>query len=426
MQLAPELQKLLFGFAPTDEDSQLQQHLEGTSLASSLIVSHTSDKIFSENALSYLRRKKVDAVQTGIEPFDSMIGEMKLSGTVIELYGNEGQGITQTCYTSMCHLALPSHYKVLQFTGDAKTKPREGYHVLYFDLDDKFDKHRFIEIIEMTIYKAFFDYLKLKGKNVPFGDITEEMIVSEVFDSDDSNYKSFILDVLSRVHIFRIENSFQLAIAFEALYRRHLESNRLRDKYILDIEDEEDYLATQRRIDSTVQDKEILNQINCYKAIVINSMTQYHKSFLASDRKNWERAFEILLKLTHSKQLLTITTIYDSYSKQSRQKYNQKKNTAFYQGANRHYNDDRLANELIQLHRDVLRFPTWSQNVNYRLLFGGDYPETTNQVKYAHLQTLNSATTTSHTNTPHLAPHQQHYKDLYKIQILDYGTHYFK
>ncbi|KAF0977184.1 hypothetical protein FDP41_003837 [Naegleria fowleri] len=442
LQLTPELQSLLFGFSSTEEDTQLEQHLEEhqrqqyahsiTDYHSSSVRNHhigdlnklfSEHKVYSENALAFMKRKKIDAIQTGIEPFDSIVGEMKLAGSIIELYGNEGQGLTQTCYTSICHLAMPTHFKILQFSGDEKTKPREGYHVLYFDLDDKFDQHRFIEIIEMCIFKAYFDLKKRRGEHINYDDITEENVVEEVFEASESNYKSFIMEILSRIHVFHIDNSFQFALAFEALYKRHLESNKLRDKYILDLEEEDENFLTQR---ASVEkgDKDALEHLNSYKAIVINSLTQFYKPYNEHDRKNWEKAVELLVHLTHGKQIFTLATVYDPFSKTSRQKYNQKRNTTFYQGANRQFNEDRLASELVQIHRDVLKYPTWTQAVNYRLLFGGDYPDSSLPagVKYAYLQTLHSGSTasTSHFQTPH------GYKDLFKIQILDHGTLFFK
>ncbi|EFC42043.1 predicted protein [Naegleria gruberi] len=420
MQLAPEFQSLLFGFSSSEMecDSQINS-IVGTSTSKETNSLFLDNKVYSENALSFFKRKRTDALQTGVEPFDQVIGEMKLGGTIVELYGNEGQGITQTCYTAMCHIAMPSHFKTLQFSGDEKTKPREGCQVLYFDLDDKFEKPRFIEIVEMNIYKAFYDMKRKSGEMIDFSSISEEMIVEEIFDASEISYNSFVLEVLSRIHIFRVDNSFQLALAFEALHRRHNESNMMREKQLMENED----LSAER--ESLKDNFQNLEQLNSYKCIVVNSLSQYYKPHNAYDRKNWERSVELLIKLTNSKQVLTLACVYDIFSKTSRQKYHQKRNTTFYQGANRNFNDDRLATELVQLYRDELKFATWSQNVHYRLLFGGEHPDGKEGVKYCHLQNLKASNRQTGYN-PSLAPHQQSYKDLYKMQILDYGILFFK
>ncbi|KAL9651822.1 hypothetical protein ABK040_000170 [Willaertia magna] len=404
-----QLHQLLFGdlFDDTSEVNEINNNTSNNN-------NQFNNKIYSENALSFLRRKKIDPIQTGIEPFDEIIGENKLPGNIIELYGNEGQGLTQTCYTLCCHLALPSHFKSLQFSNSSlHTKPREGYHVLYFDLDDKFDKFRVIEMIEFSIHKAFANYIsKKEERQVSLDEINTEKLIELIFENE-NKYNAFMLDTLSRIHVIRVDNSFQLLMATEALIKRQSFDS-----------------FSNNNNNERVINNQTINHMNAYKAIIINSMTNFHKLYQSFDRKNWERAFENIIKLTNQKQIVTFVTIYDTYTIQSRRKYNQKKSNHIYQGANELYTDDKLANELVQLHRDVIKFSNWTKFVNYRLLFGGDYPLLGNGIKYCYLHNLNHNRNENNSYGNTFISNNQvnanNQKELYKLQILDYGTFYFK
>jgi hypothetical protein len=144
------------------------------------------------------------------------------------------------------------------------------------------------------------------------------------------------------------------------------------------------------------------------KGVILNSITNFYKFNSKSERKQWEKAMEYLIKLTFKKQTLTIYVQKDPFSIHSRRKYNKtKQNNISYNNNNNLMNhnystilnhnesirkmndngsddsdndlelkkdqiaiDTHIIGELIELYRNVTNFEKLKKFTSYRLLFG--------------------------------------------------------
>ena len=383
----------------------------------------------NETALEFLSRKQHKPLYTGIDPLDqcSFRGSTGVQpGDIIEIYGNSGCGASQLCLTALLNCIMPlipASSSIIDHHKNTKSQKKKNrrrskknknceveveeeqdnddfeqvdedeeyksvfrthddsssnqHTVLFFDMDFKFDEIQLVKMLEERINVILMTQIQEKrtrmAMNHPELNIEVDQVVSqEEYDQhfmtifqNDENFSKFVHDTIARVKIVRPQSAFAFWTTIESLIS--VEKERRASCFV--------NLST-----SNATNTSSLSQVKSsspYGCIIVDSLTCTFSHKFSSQKRDWERACEALVRLTKLYECPLFATVREMFPRESRKAYRQEA-LAQSERTRRYLSDEqRILEQMYIIHREVMCH-AWRNAIKYRLLIDTDERTTHN------------------------------------------------